>query len=83
MSTSADVMLQLRLLLHVIFPALTHTHVTVQTPKLVHMPTGTLIPISTHIRMPSITHILPLSSILASVPLQRAPIRPLPSLLAG
>lgn len=93
MSTSADVMLQLRLLLHIIFPALTRTHVTVQTPKLIRVPaptpTLTLIPISTHIRIPSITRILPLSSILMSVPLPHAPIHPhhgiplLPFLLAG
>lgn len=99
MSTSADIMLQLRLLLHTMSLTLTRIHVPAPapaptpTPIPTHIPfaitTPTPIPISTHIHIPITTRTLTLNNILTSVPLPLAPIRPhhgIPphlSLLAG
>lgn len=83
-------MLQLRLPFRVIFLALTRIHVTARTPTPTCTPTTlTLTPISTRTLIPITTRTLTLSSILTSVPLPLAPIRPrrgIPphlSLLAG
>lgn len=77
MSTSADVMLQLRLLLHVIFLALTRipTHVAIQRP----MPIFHILisaHISTHIHTSSTTPTLTLDNILTLVLPRHAPIPP-------
>lgn len=80
-------MLQLQLLLHAIFLALTHIHIHVPVRPLIpiHIPILTPIPISIHIRILITARTLTLSNILTSVPLPRAHrgIPPHLSLLAG
>lgn len=93
MSTSADIMLQLRLPLHAIFLALTHIHALVPISIPIQIPT--LIPItnpiliSTHVSTHITTRTHALSIILTSALLPPAPTHPHPgipphlSLLAG